>query len=282
MAELRVLIGCNSMKKEAVEISGRISALLREASVLPCTVGSELAAKIGAEPILSTAGCTHIVTVGGDGTILKWGKTAALQGIPLLGVNMGRLGFMATLEPHEIDRIPQLLQSGRHISSRMLMECEICREDGTSVLKHVMNDVIISRDSCSKLPEFCVSCSSVEVSRLRADGMIFSTPTGSTAYSLSAGGPIIAPDMECIEVTALCPHTLFNRPMLFSAAQTVSCRCTSYQGSRVTVSVDGENGIAFGEGDVLILNKSPYSLRLIETGEGFFGAIHDKLLQPLK
>lgn len=284
MAVQRVLIGYNSTKSGTVELSAKIAALLRENGLTPCVYGSNSlnADKIGAE-IAETPGiCSFIITVGGDGTMLKWGKIAAEFDIPLLGVNMGRLGFMATLEPSEIERIPGLLTGEPSVSRRILLDCAVTREDKVIFSERVINDVIVSRSSLSKLPEYVVSVGAAEVSRIRADGVILSTPTGSTAYSLSAGGPILSPDLECIEFTALCPHTLFNRPMIFSDKQPVSVTVCHYQNSKATFSVDGGKGIPFLEGDVLRLTRSKYDLSIIESGEGFYGAIHNKLITPIK
>lgn len=282
--QTRVLIGYNSGKDGSVELSARISVLLRENGLTPCVYGhnSTNAAKINAEIVESPKICGFIVTVGGDGTIIKWGKIAAEHNLPLLGVNMGRLGFMATLEPDEISRIPALLLGESAISRRMLLDCKVRRGDKIIFSESVVNDVIVSRSSVSKLPEYVISVGEAEVSRVRADGVILSTPTGSTAYSLSAGGPILAPDIDCIEFTALCPHTLFNRPMIFSANQPVTVNICHYQNSRATFSVDGGKGIPFLDGDVLQLTRSPRSLGIIETGAGFYGAIHNKLIQPIK
>lgn len=275
----KVLIGYNGASARASAAARDINALLRAEGFECVTCG-------GDEP-QALEGCTCAVTVGGDGTIIRWGKAAAQRGVPVLGVNMGRLGFMATLERSELSRIPGLLTERGRLSRRMLMDCEVLRGGEVVMSRLVLNDAVFSRGSASKLPEFSVFCRSgenpeKEVSRLRADGVILSTPTGSTAYSLSAGGPIIAPDLECIEFTALCPHSLFNRPMILSAQQTVNVRCRFYQGSSVTVSFDGENAAPFLEGDELRLRKSAFTLDLIEAGEGFFGAVHNKLMTPLK
>ncbi|MDE6731530.1 MAG: NAD(+)/NADH kinase [Oscillospiraceae bacterium] len=282
--QTRVLIGYNSEKDGSVELSAKISALLRENGLTPCVYGhnSTNAEKINAEIVESPGICSFIVTVGGDGTIIKWGKIAAEHDLPLLGVNMGRLGFMATLELDEISRIPALLLGEPAISRRMLLDCKVRRGDKIIFSESVVNDVIVSRSSVSKLPEYVISVGEAEVSRVRADGVILSTPTGSTAYSLSAGGPILAPDIECIEFTALCPHTLFNRPMIFSTNQPVTIRICHYQNSRATFSVDGGKGIPFLDGDTLQLTRSPRSLGIIETGAGFYGAIHNKLIMPIK
>lgn len=282
--QTRVLIGCNSAKDGSLELSAKIAALLRENEYAPCVYGknSMFADKMGVEVVESPKICSYIVTVGGDGTILKWGKIAAEFDIPLLGVNMGRLGFMATVEPAEIYKIPELLSGNAPVSRRMLLECKVHREDKVIFSENVINDVIVSRSSVSKLPEFVVSCGSYEVSRVRADGVVLSTPTGSTAYSLSAGGPILSPDLECIEFTALCPHTLFNRPMIFSDKQPVTVTVCHYQNSRSTFSVDGGKGIPFLDGDALRLTRSKYTLSIIRAGEGFYGAVHNKLMTPIK
>lgn len=281
---MRVLIGCNVEKKGSVELAAEISALLRKNGFTPCIWGtsSSYHEQIGAEVIETPGICTFILTVGGDGTILKWGKVAAEYNIPLLGVNMGRLGFMASLEPNDIGMIPELLRGDYTTSTRMMLDCRVYREGRSVFSDRVLNDVILSRSSVSKLPEYAVFCGGAEVLRVRADGIILSTPTGSTAYSLSAGGPILAPDLECIELTSLCPHTLFNRPMIFSDKQIISVRVYQYDNSKATFSVDGATGIPILEGDVLRISRARCSLQLIETGEGFYGSINSKLMTPMK
>lgn len=282
--QTKVLIGFNTTKKGAYEVAAKISVLLRENGMCPCVWGTDsvYAEEIGAEVAKSPAEGSFLVTVGGDGTLIKWGKIVAKFKIPLLGVNMGRLGFMATLEPHEIDRIPQILLSEHPVSRRMMLDCKVIRGGEEIFSQSVINDVIVSRSSVSKLPEFVVNCGDAEVSRVRADGVILSTPTGSTAYSLSAGGPILAPDLECIEFTALCPHTLFNRPMIFSDKQTITVKVNHYQNSKATFSVDGCVGVPFLEGDVLQLTRCEDCFSIIRVGDGFYGAVHNKLMTPMK
>lgn len=279
----KVLICCNETDAASCSIAEEICAILRGAELVPCYADEcgGLAVN-GTQRAGSASECFCAITVGGDGTILRYGQIAAKRGIPLLGVNTGRLGFMATLEPYEIQKIPEIILGDFKVGKRMTMRVEIEYADGRRVVSEALNDVVVSRISTSKLPEFRVSCGGAEVSRFRADGTIFSTPMGSTAYSLSAGGPIIAPDMQCIEFTALCPHTLFSRPMIFSAENVVTLTCEEYRNSRVTVSIDGHSGIEFGTGDILRLSRGGAELNVIETGEGFFGAVRDKLMRPLK
>ena len=281
---MRVLIGFNSAKDGALELSADIAQHLRENGFTPCVYGknSLYADKMGAAIVETPGICNFVVTVGGDGTILKWGKVAAHFDLPLLGVNMGRLGFMAALQPSEIDKIPEILSSAFSVSTRMMLDCKVFRDGKNVFTERVLNDVILSRSSVSKLPEFVIFCGKSEVSRVRADGVILSTPTGSTAYSLSAGGPILSPDLECIEFTALCPHTLFNRPMIFSDKQIITVNVIHYQNSKATFSVDGGKGIPILEGDVLRLTRAHDSLKIIETGDEFYSAISNKLMTPLK
>ena len=281
---MRALIIFNLSKSGAATLSAEIAKILKAAGITPCVFGENIiyAEKVGAEIVESPGICNYIITVGGDGTILRWGKVAADFDIPLLGVNLGRLGFMASVEREEISKIPELLEGVHHISRRMMLNVELIRDGKNVFSARALNDVTVSRSSRSKLPEFVVSCGESEVSRVRADGVILSTPTGSTAYSLSAGGPILSPDLECVEFTALCPHTLFNRPMIFSDKQTITARVFQYDNSKATFSVDGGKAIPIEENDVLKLTRCPKDLLLIEAGEGFFGAIHNKLLTPLK
>ncbi len=281
---MKALIIFNLSKTGAATLSAEIAKILRSAGITPCIFGENIiyAQKVDAEIVESPACCDYIITVGGDGTILRWGKVAADFGIPLLGVNLGRLGFMASVERGEIEKIPGLISGEYHISRRMMLNVELIRDGEAIFSERALNDVTISRSSRSKLPEFVVSCGEHEVSRVRADGIILSTPTGSTAYSLSAGGPILSPDLECVEFTALCPHTLFNRPMIFSDKQTISARVYHYDNSKATFSVDGAKAEPIEENDVLQLTRYPKDLLLIEAGEGFFGSIHNKLLTPLK
>ena len=274
MMSKRVIITYNTHDDKAAALADAISALLSDSGFQPMFFDGK------ALDELRDALC--MITVGGDGTILHWGRLAAMCGVPLLGVNRGRLGFMATLEPSDIACIPEILSSDFTVSRRMMLSVEIHRADGSCETREALNDVVAERDRSSKLPEFRIYCGDSEVSRVQADGVIFSTPTGSTAYALSAGGSIIAPDMECVECTPLCPHTLFSRPMIFSVAKPIKLRAASYQGSVVTVSVDGERGRPFGDGDELVLRRFDSPLELIEAGEGFFGAVRNKLMTPLK
>ncbi len=224
--------------------------------------------------------CDIILTVGGDGTIIKWGRYAAEYNKALLGINTGRLGFLTAIEHDELHKLDKLKENEYRISKRMLLSVSVKGSDSSYI---AVNDVVFSKTRYAKLPEFCVNVSGNEVTKIRADGIIFSTPTGSTAYSLAAGGPIISPDAKCIEFTPLCAHSLFGRPMIFSSDSEISVNFSAYEGSGVVFNVDGDDDLEFRESDTVIIRKSELELSLIEiNGGGFYNAVHNKLMKPLK
>ncbi len=284
---MRVLICTNFKKEKSINVLPEVVSKLTSLG-LDCVMPSSVSEYFNDERVIYSSSENVIeesdvlVTVGGDGTILKWGKKAAALGKPLLGINTGRLGFMTALEFNETDKLSVLKTGDYSISRRMLINAELKSGEKTTCFKS-LNDVVLFKELNSKLPEFVVKINGITVTKIRADGLIFSTPTGSTAYALSAGGPIIEPTIECIQLTPLCAHTLLNRPMIFSANDIVSVSYNSYEGSRVSISADGDDGIAFGDSDELILTKSCISLSLIDVGgNSFYNAVNNKLIQPIK
>lgn len=153
-----------------------------------------------------------IIVLGWDGTILHAAKKAAVRQLPVLGINVGRLGFMAGLELNELDRLEKLVQGDYELDNRMMLSVTV----GDVFIGYALNDVVISKGAISRLIDIRVDCSKRLVGNYRADGLIVFTPTGSTAYSLSAGGPVIDPEFESIGLTPICPHSLISRTILFS------------------------------------------------------------------
>ena len=222
--------------------------------------------------------CDMLLTVGGDGMMLKWGKKAAFAGKPLIGINTGRLGFMTAVDSDCLDKLSALTDGSCTFSTRMMLSADLSGEEITA-----LNDIVLFKNVNSKLPEFTVRINGITVTKVRADGLIFSTPTGSTAYALSAGGPIIEPTVECIQLTHLCAHTLLNRPMIFSGTDVVTVSYAPYEGSRVNMSVDGANGTEFPADAELVIRKSPVALRIAEIGaRSFYSTVSEKLMTPLK
>ncbi len=282
---MKAFICVNSKKAKSAKVCRKVIDKLVSLNIVPVVKESNMEV-CGNEGIVLSDTCPHdadfIITVGGDGTMLHSGVMAAERNIPMLGVNTGRLGFMTTLESDELKLLEKLVDNDYNISERMMFDVIIQKDNTTNEYK-ALNDVVLAKPSYSKLPEFSVTSNDSVVLRLRSDGVIVSTPTGSTAYSLSAGGPIIEPTLECIELTALCPHTVMNRPMLFDSENELCVSFEGYEGSRVYISIDGDEIGEIGEGDKIIIRKSELRLRLIDLKiNSFYESIHRKLMQPLK
>lgn len=225
--------------------------------------------------------CDIIIAIGGDGTILKASAYASNFNKPLMGINTGRLGFMASMEIDELDMLSRLKTRDYTVETRMMIDAAVMR-DSKIISEHTaLNDVVISRPY-SKITDYTVFTDGIAVSSIRSDGMVFATPTGSTAYALSAGGPILEPCTECIQLTPICPHSLFSRTMVFTAERTLEVRHYA-DDDLVYFSVDGKKNCQILKNDTLIIKKSLKKLRLIDIkGNSFFNAVNNKLMNPIK
>lgn len=227
-----------------------------------------------------------IIVIGGDGTILKCADIAAIYHKPILGVNCGRLGFMASLEHTELDMLKALCRGQYTLSRRMMLSVEVItgESDSKDILKfNALNDVVVSKSDDCKIADFQISKCGQVISSLRADGVIFSTPTGATAYSMSAGGPIIEPEMECIEFTQICAHTLFARSMILSPESVIDIRCRCNNMAHSVVNVDGNIVYRISNDATVRVSRSSLYLDIIDiTGGSFFDSVNRKLMQPLK
>lgn len=221
--------------------------------------------------------CDIAVTVGGDGTIIHAAKYAAKYTTPLIGVNVGRLGFAADVEVDEINKLTRLLKGDYSTEKRMLLDVEVVKPGGE---KHYLavNDAVVARGQLSKTIDLQLSLDGEEISKYRADGLLFSTPTGSTAYSLSAGGPIIAPNIECILMTPVCPHSLFSRSALFDSNSKLEVSVKIPSDCCCVLTVDGEKNVDINSEDKIIIKKSELSLTLISIHKrNFYRKINEKL-----
>lgn len=217
------------------------------------------------------------VTVGGDGTIIHSAKYAAQTATPLIGVNVGRLGFAADVEVNEIGDLKKLVSGGCEAEERMLLDIEVV-SNGQAAHYLAVNDAVVTHGTLSKIVDFHLFLDGEQISRYRADGLLFSTPTGSTAYSLSAGGPILAPEMDCILMTPVCPHSLFSRSVLFSEGADLSVKVKIPEGCSCVLSIDGETNINITEDDVIHIKKSALSLTLLSVKKrNFYRKLNEKL-----
>ena len=209
--------------------------------------------------------CDIIIAIGGDGTILKASVHASNYNKPLMGINTGRLGFMASMEIDELDMLSRLKTRDYTVETRMMIDAAVMRDNKIISEHTALNDVVISRPY-SKITDYTVFTDGIAVSSMRSDGMVFATPTGSTAYALSAGGPILEPCTECIQLTPICPHSLFSRTMVFTAERTLEVRHYA-DDDLVYFSVDVKKNCQILKNDTLIIkNEFP----LISISRSFF------------
>lgn len=221
------------------------------------------------------------IAIGGDGTILKCAKHLIGTDTKLLGINTGRLGFMSALEYDQLEQIKNLKNGSYYVSERMMIKAKI-NNDGRIFEAEALNDISVSA-IYSSICEFNIYANEKKIGKYRADGAVFSTPTGSTAYSLSAGGPIIEPEMNCIEMTLICPHSLFARPMIFSTDKKIKFENCSKRNPDIYISVDGGEHIKLSVGSWLEVSCSEHKINIVDiTGNSFYNSLNEKLMQPIK
>lgn len=222
-----------------------------------------------------------VIAIGGDGTILRCAKQMISSRAYLLGINTGHLGFMASMEADQLDALSRLFSKEYQISRRMLLHAEL-HGDGKRTAFTALNDIAVS-GLYGKVFDFSVYADDMCLGRYRADGLVCSTPTGSTAYALSAGGPIMEPELSCIEIALICPHSLFNRPMILSAERKITIRHTAGCERTIYLSADGEPPVAFPPSYQLDIRRSGHEISLLQLkSSSFHDAVNQKLMQSIK
>jgi NAD+ kinase len=219
-----------------------------------------------------------VVTVfGGDGTLLYAARLVGASGVPILGINLGSLGFLTEVKLDEVHEAFEGLLSGRYqLEDRVLLDVEVLRE-GKAIARYLaLNDAVINKGALARIIELEVSVNSQPVLLTRADGLIVSTPTGSTAYSLAAGGPILYPTLDAFIIAPICPHTLTNRPVVIPDRHAVEV--TLRHGTEVMLTVDGQVGMPLEQQDSLRIRRAQSTLRLVMPfGNTFFKLLREKL-----
>jgi NAD+ kinase len=216
-----------------------------------------------------------LVVLGGDGTLLSMARTVGDLGIPIVGVNLGDLGFLtATTLDEMIPAMDALLRGEMVIEERMMLTTRVYRDHKVAGEWLALNDVVITKAAVSRIINLSVSIGGQHAILYRADGLIVSTPTGSTAYSLSAGGPILYPTLDGIVLTPICSHTLTNRPIVVPGGQGVEVTVLTTQ--EVMVTVDGQLGFGLRDRDLIEVGRSPAAIRLVRFKD-FFSVLRTKL-----
>jgi len=238
----------------------------------------------GPPPLLSEAPSTELdllITLGGDGTLLRGARLLNGANTPILGLNLGRVGFLTTAGPETLDwAIDSIVRRAYTTEPRLALQSAISGKGakGGRVEPLVLNDVVVHKGGVARVVRLKVSVDGDEVAQYSADGIIVSTPTGSTAYSMSAGGPIVVPTVDAIVVTAICPHTLAVRPLVLAANAVVTIQPIPPWSDEVLVSFDGQVGTPIQAGERIEVRRAERPILLVRLGpESFFKRLRKKL-----
>ena len=215
-------------------------------------------------------GASAVVCFGGDGTILHMAKAATRQGVPILGVNIGTMGFMAELESTELHQLKRLAEGDFSIDERMMLDVTVHRDRDIIFHDICLNDAVITKGAVARIVHLSVKCDGVQAMECGGDGVIVATPTGSTAYSLSAGGPIVEPEAHSILITPICAHDMASRCMVASDTRVITMEMTNTSRRNAFLSVDGGKALRMNPGDVITVCKSKLSTKLIRLKDRSF------------
>ncbi len=218
-----------------------------------------------------------VICFGGDGTILHMAKAATRKGIPILGVNIGTMGFMAELESTELDKLALLSGDDYTLDSRMMLDVTVQRDRDIIFHDICLNDVVITKGSVARIVHLSVECDGVQAMECGGDGIIVSTPTGSTAYNLSAGGPIVEPEAKNIIITPICTHDVTSKSIVASDKRVIRVQMVHNARRNAFLSVDGGKSLRLNMGDVATIKKSHLETKLIRLKDrSFFDVVNAK------
>lgn len=227
-------------------------------------------------------GADVVVCFGGDGTILHTAKAATKRGLPILGVNIGTMGFMAELENTELHRLAQLASGDFTLDNRMMLDVTVQRDRDIIFHDICLNDVAVTKGAIARIVYLSVECDGVQAMTCGGDGVIVATPSGSTAYSLSAGGPIVEPDARNIIITPVCAHDMGSRCVVASDRRVVTVRMVQNARRNAYLSVDGGKALRLNMGDVATIRKSRYETKLVKlNNRSFYDVVNAKFQRKL-
>lgn len=292
---MKYILYPNLSKPSAYETAAKAAKLLLEFGAEVCISEAD------AEPFADICGlqvrpaeqlpehADFALAIGGDGTILRcagrlldFAAEHCTPPVKLVGINTGTLGFLAAFEAQELAMLERLQTGNFAISERMLLQTTICDGTHDGQTFHALNDIFASR-LIGKICEFTVAVDGKQIGVYRADGIIFSTPTGSSAYALSAGGPVMEPELTLIEMNLICPHSLFARPMLFAPQRSIRVTYRGVGDGGLTVHVDGVQAAALHNTQSFTVTCSPRVMPFVDCkGHAFYDALRGKLMRPLK
>ncbi len=218
-----------------------------------------------------------VLVLGGDGTLLSAGRAIAPYGIPILGVNLGSLGFLTEVPLSEMYATLDAIDTGCcNVEQRSMLHCELSRKGQLLASYPALNDAVLNKSAIARLVQFDLQVDGSFVLNYRADGVIISTPTGSTAYSLAAGGPILMPSVDAVVITPVCPHSLTHRPLVVRDTAQIQVQVKT-DGEEAFLTIDGQVGMPVVDGDVVRVRKSEHRVTLLRMRKTFFEVLRNKL-----
>ena len=220
-----------------------------------------------------------VIALGGDGTILDCAKKMAKRGKPILGINLGHLGYMAELEMDELFALDKIIEGDYTLDERAMIEVEVYDKAGNSKYQsYALNDAVISNGSVSKIINLELYAGENLITSYRADGLIVSTPTGSTAYAMSAGGSIADPKVQCILVTPICPHSFIARQLIFSDETPIMIKNVSVREKSLVLTLDGRSNCDLFKEDEVRISKSEFTVKLVRLKDcSFYSILNQKM-----
>lgn len=277
-------VWANAEKEQVIELLAKVTSWLEERQ---CRVllNRETATKLGkvtqgeiCEDYYQELDC--LMVLGGDGTLLNCARFTAPYGTPLFGINLGRLGFLTETELPDLFMSLEKLMAGRYyVEERMMLQARVLRNREIIEETIALNDVVITKSGFARIITLETLVDDQFFAMYPADGLIVASPTGSTAYSLSAGGPLAVPSLELMIVTPICPHALWARPLVISPESEVKVKLLSEQ-KGVMLTVDGQRGLRLSRGDEVVIDRAPYRAKFLKlSGRSFFSILREKLKQ---
>jgi NAD+ kinase len=229
-------------------------------------------------PLDALAGSIDVLVVlGGDGTLLHGCSLVADAGVPILGINLGRLGFLTPFDRSEAQAaLERAITGALPIEERMRLRVALHSNGAEPIIKTALNDAVIAQGAMARLVELHTTLDGQKVTLYKADGLIVCTPTGSTAYNLAAGGPILPPSQGAMAITPICPHTLTNRPLVVSHKSTIGIELTG-ESTSVLLTVDGQSSLPVHPGDRLEIRRADVGLKLYRSEKSYFEILRSKL-----
>lgn len=220
-----------------------------------------------------------VIAFGGDGTIIKAAREFSPYNTPVIGVNTGTLGYLAEIAPDEISLIDSVISGNFHIEERMMLDVIIERENETVIPElPALNEAVLTNGPISRLIKYDLFCNGIQIQSSRADGVIIATPTGSTAYSMSAGGPVADPSLDCIITTPICPFSLNQRPVIYGADSELEISSVACRENEVYLTLDGADIYRIGDSDRIIIKRSDIRAKLVRLRHrSFLEVLHEKM-----